>query len=389
MRSSGHDPRRAPRARSCRRHGRRAVDARSSRPRSARRAGWALSRAGYKSPDAIAERIAGRGRSRRRPFGVNLFSPTGPAGRSRRRRRLRRAAHGVDPGADRGAPRRRRLPRRSSTRVLAAPPAVVSFTFGCPERARDRRRAARRRAEVVGDGHRRRRGGLARAWGRRARRPGRRGRRAPRLVRRRRRRADSGCSRCSSSWPRPVTLPLVATGGIATGPRPWPRSPRARPPRSAPRSCAPEAATAGATARRRLAGRPASPARSPAASRAGSSTPSCRAQRRRPGRLSRGPHLTAPMRAAARKAGDAEAMTCGPARRMSWSRPGRRGRSWRRWLGMRPWLWSGLRFGCPTDACGGAIERRLGKGVGVPACAECRASACSAWHSSCGCSRHA
>ena len=90
--------------------------------------------AGYKAPEAMAADIGGTRALTRAPFGVNVFAaaPTeaGPGAVEAFARRV--AGHGVEPGA----------PRSDDDgfeakveRLLADPVAVVSFTFGCPSRA--------------------------------------------------------------------------------------------------------------------------------------------------------------------------------------------------------------------------------------------------------------
>jgi nitronate monooxygenase len=91
--------------------------------------------AGYRTPDALAEAI---GRTREltdRPFGVNVFAPTGaPADPDA----VRRYADALRPladaaGAELGEPRFDDDAFDAKLDLLLAePPAVVSFTFGCP-----------------------------------------------------------------------------------------------------------------------------------------------------------------------------------------------------------------------------------------------------------------
>ena len=166
--------------------------------------------AGYLSAEQLEERLERTRALTDRPFGVNLFVP-GPVGGPGDLRALRRAAS--PPRASSSARRGRTTTTgtRSSRCSRPTPPAVVSFTFGCP--APDvLARFPETWVTVTQPG-----GGARRGRGRRvrARRPGRRGRRPPRLVGRHAEpRADRAASRCCSSID--VDVPLVATGGIAT-----------------------------------------------------------------------------------------------------------------------------------------------------------------------------
>src|SRR3954471_24905222 len=90
---------------------------------------------GYRTPDALAEAIARTRELTDRPFGVNVFAPTGaPADPDA----VRRYADALRPlaeaaGATLGAPPFDDDPFGAKLALLlAAPPAVVSFTFGCP-----------------------------------------------------------------------------------------------------------------------------------------------------------------------------------------------------------------------------------------------------------------
>ncbi len=143
--------------------------------------GFGFLAAGYLGADALAERIASTRALTARPFGVNLFVP-GPAAPPDVYAPYveRLAAEGLQVGA----PRADDDDWDAKLALLEREPvAVVSFTFGLPDRGRDRPRARDRR-RGVGDGHEPAGGAGGRAR-RRARRPGRRGRRAPRLMGRR------------------------------------------------------------------------------------------------------------------------------------------------------------------------------------------------------------
>ena len=172
--------------------------------------------AGYKPVDAVRADVDAVRALTDRPFGINLFAPPQPVPDPAAVERYARAL--AERHGDVGAPRHdddgweEKLALVAELRVP-----VVSFAFGCPDAAAIDA-APRRRRRRLGHGHRAGRGARGRGGRRRrARRPGRRGRRPPRDVRRHARRSTSGCSRRSSSS-RPVTsLPLVATGGLATG----------------------------------------------------------------------------------------------------------------------------------------------------------------------------
>jgi nitronate monooxygenase len=91
--------------------------------------------AGYRTPDALAEAIARTRSLTDRPFGVNVFAPTGaPADPDA----VRRYADALRPLADAagvalGEPRFDDDAFAAKLDLLLeAPPAVVSFTFGCP-----------------------------------------------------------------------------------------------------------------------------------------------------------------------------------------------------------------------------------------------------------------
>src|SRR3954471_9833216 len=91
--------------------------------------------AGYRTPEALAEAIARTRELTDRPFGVNVFAPTGaPADPDT----VRRYADALRPlaeaaGATLGEPRFDADAFDAKLDLLlAAPPAVVWFTFGCP-----------------------------------------------------------------------------------------------------------------------------------------------------------------------------------------------------------------------------------------------------------------
>ncbi len=91
--------------------------------------------AGYRSAEAMASDLAELRRLSDRPFGVNLFAPTGapadPAAVAAYAERLRPEA--VRAGVELGEPRFDDDGFEAKLEVLRAdPPAVVSFTFGCP-----------------------------------------------------------------------------------------------------------------------------------------------------------------------------------------------------------------------------------------------------------------
>src|SRR4051795_3342883 len=91
--------------------------------------------AGYRTPDALADDVARTRELTDRPFGVNVFAPTGaPASPDA----VRRYADALRPlaeaaGAKLGEPRFDDDAFAAKVDLLVAePPAVVSFTFGCP-----------------------------------------------------------------------------------------------------------------------------------------------------------------------------------------------------------------------------------------------------------------
>ena len=84
--------------------------------------------AGYKTPEAMTAEITAVRAATAEPFGVNVFVPGTPypdAGR------LARYLDSLGLGPRRRQLGRRRL-RRQDRRPAADPPAVTSFTFGCP-----------------------------------------------------------------------------------------------------------------------------------------------------------------------------------------------------------------------------------------------------------------
>ena len=303
--------------------------------------------AGYKTADGMWAEVSAVREHTGRPFGVNVFSPAAgpaePAVVDTYAARLRGEAERA--GAELGAPRHdddgygEKLER-----LLGAPPAVVSFTFGCPGAADvDALHEAGAEAWVTvtepDEAEQAAAVGADALVVQGAEAGGHRGSFVDRPDR-----TDYGLLALLQLVRGRTELPMVATGGIATGAgvaAVLAAGAAAAQVGSAFMLC-PEAGTSAAhrealaTARR-----PASPAPSPAASPAGSST-ACRRStaptRRSPIRRS----TTSPRRCVRRPARRATARpsTCGPGRRMSWARPGRRVRSWRRWLGMRVWRWS-------------------------------------------------
>ena len=92
--------------------------------------------AGYRSAEGVRVEIAGLRAQTARPFGVNVFMPSGapadPEIVEAYARRLAPLAEQV--GVDLGEPRFNDDEFEAKCAVLVAdPPAVVSFTFGCPE----------------------------------------------------------------------------------------------------------------------------------------------------------------------------------------------------------------------------------------------------------------
>ncbi len=175
--------------------------------------------AGYRPPGAVVEEIAALRGATDRPFGVNLFVPPSRSGDPdavtayAARMAAEADRYGVDPGEPRydedGWEEKLAL-------VGAARVAVVSFTFGCPAaRTLDRVRLGR-----VGLGHGHRRGGGEDGRGGGGRRPrcaGRGGGWAPGLVRGRRwRRAHRPARPAAPRRPRHRSAPC-RVGGIADG----------------------------------------------------------------------------------------------------------------------------------------------------------------------------
>ncbi|MBA2638018.1 MAG: nitronate monooxygenase [Solirubrobacterales bacterium] len=92
--------------------------------------------AGYRSPQAMAGDIAETRSATGRPFGVNLFAPgEGPADAGVVSRYVERlASEAASAGVELGAPIFNDDDYESKLkRLLDEPVAVVSFTFGCPE----------------------------------------------------------------------------------------------------------------------------------------------------------------------------------------------------------------------------------------------------------------
>jgi nitronate monooxygenase len=95
--------------------------------------------AGYKTAQAVGEEIAAVRAATARPFGVNVFVPT-PLGESTDPAQLRAYLEELRPEADRqgapvGEPRHDDDDWESKLRLLVEERvAVVSFTFGCPDR---------------------------------------------------------------------------------------------------------------------------------------------------------------------------------------------------------------------------------------------------------------
>lgn len=95
--------------------------------------------AGYRSPEELASEIAEMSRATDRPFGVNLFAAAAGGHRdvaalAAYAERLRPEAEAL--GVELGTPRDDDDGFDAKLEVvLSARPAVVSFTFGCPDRA--------------------------------------------------------------------------------------------------------------------------------------------------------------------------------------------------------------------------------------------------------------
>jgi nitronate monooxygenase len=88
--------------------------------------------AGYRTPDAVAEQMAEMRSRTSRPFGVNVFAPpAGPAEPASYAAYVERL--GARHGSEVGAPRFDDDAFEAKLALLLeAPPAVVSFVFGCP-----------------------------------------------------------------------------------------------------------------------------------------------------------------------------------------------------------------------------------------------------------------
>jgi nitronate monooxygenase len=171
--------------------------------------------AGYKTSEAMAEDVAATRAATARPFGVNVFAaqPTGAPEAELAAYAERIAAAGLEPGA----------PRADDDgfaekleRLLADPPAVVSFVFGCPDRALlERVKAAGSEAWVtVTDAAEAREAAAAGADAlvvQGAEAGGHRGSFADEHP------GDVGLLALLQLVAAAVELPLVATGGIATG----------------------------------------------------------------------------------------------------------------------------------------------------------------------------
>ena len=87
--------------------------------------------AGYKTPDALRADLDAARALTARPFGVNVFAPPGPPGDPDAIARFAEALRAK--GREPGEPRHHDDAFAEKVELLAAePPAVVSFTFGCP-----------------------------------------------------------------------------------------------------------------------------------------------------------------------------------------------------------------------------------------------------------------
>ena len=98
--------------------------------------GFGFLAAGYRSAEEMREEIAGLRQQTNRPFGVNVFVPSGaPAARVVVEAYAQRLAPLAEQmGVDLGEPRFEDDEFEAKCSALAKdPPAVVSFTFGCPE----------------------------------------------------------------------------------------------------------------------------------------------------------------------------------------------------------------------------------------------------------------
>lgn len=176
--------------------------------------------AGYKSPDAIVADIDETRSLTSRPFGVNLFAPQpGPADLgvvSEYVERLRPEAAAV--GVELGEPKFDDDDYAAKLERLAAqPPAVVSFTFGCPDPAvvralRDGGSAVWVTVTDVLEAKRAAAAGVDAVVAQGVEAGGHRGSFSDRAGR-----VDYGTLALLQLLADEIDLPLVATGGIATG----------------------------------------------------------------------------------------------------------------------------------------------------------------------------
>ncbi len=177
--------------------------------------------AGYKRADAVSDEIQAVRESTNAPFGVNLFVPApAPADPDRLRDYLRRLGPEAErQGAELGEPRFDDDDWAAKLEVLYEEPAgggVVHVRLPGRICGEPPPRGGGRR---MGHGHERARGaGGARGRRGRARRAGHRGRWAPRRVRRGRLgRGRDRAARVAPDVAGATSLPLIATGGIADG----------------------------------------------------------------------------------------------------------------------------------------------------------------------------
>jgi len=97
--------------------------------------GFGFLAAGYKSAEGVREEVTGLREQTSRPFGVNVFMPPGAAADSAEvdAYAQRLASFADQAGVELGEPRFDDDEFEAKCSLLAAdPPAVVSFTFGCP-----------------------------------------------------------------------------------------------------------------------------------------------------------------------------------------------------------------------------------------------------------------